>query len=293
MAKENSRLTVAQFIVLFLGSFVFTGLFTVIWVTFLGWLINEGFQFMDSPIGTALYLVGMVLSIMVLRTVSRRIRSRLYKASAKPTAVAQKRGKPILWAEQAHHSDAGSAPLPLADRPPTHDCSKQRWTKYLAVSVFTALIAGSAAIFWPSEEPMVSGKPVSHWVGKLEDRDPREWSKALDALRFCKKEDLGDARKRLREMAVGGNTLSRGAALILFRKFDEVDPKFADAYLVTNGDETFLYGSSAILALARVDMSAASAAMMRKFDKMPEPGPLRTDITKVAKEIIAIREEKQ
>lgn len=139
-------------------------------------------------------------------------------------------------------------------------------------------------------EPMVSGKPVSYWVGKLEDRDPREWTKALDALRYCKKEDLGGARKRLREMAVGGSIISRRSALLLFDKFQEVDPRYADTYLVTNSDETFLYGSSAILALARVDMSAASSAMMRKMDKMPYRGPLADDITKVAKEIIAIRE---
>lgn len=139
-------------------------------------------------------------------------------------------------------------------------------------------------------ETMVSGKPVSHWVVILEDRDKREWFKAFDALRWCNKDDLKGARTRLRQMAVGGNIFSRNAALLLFDKFQEIDPKFADAYLVTNGDETYVRGGSAIIALARIDNSAASAAMLRKFEKMPDRGPLRTDIVRVANEIIAIRD---
>jgi hypothetical protein len=139
---------------------------------------------------------------------------------------------------------------------------------------------------------MVSGKPVSHWVEKLEDRDRREWAKALDALRLCNRDDLNGAKKRLREMAVGGSILSRKAALILFDKFQEVDPKFADAYLVTNGDETFVWGGAAIIALAKIDNSAASLAMTKKFDRMPAPGPLKIDIMRVAEEILAVRKAK-
>ena len=144
-------------------------------------------------------------------------------------------------------------------------------------------------------EAMVSGKPVSHWVAILEDRDKREWFKAFDALRWCNKDDLKGARTRLRQMAVGGNIFSRNAALLLFNKFQEVDPKFADAYLVTNGDETFVWGGSAFKALAGSNnefYKAAFDAMGRKIARMDGNEKWVDDLLKLTREMRAIREGK-
>lgn len=141
-------------------------------------------------------------------------------------------------------------------------------------------------------EAMVSGKPVSFWVAKLEDRDKREWSKAFDALRFCTKEDLsGKARTRFRQMAVGGNVFSRSAALLLFSKFQEVDPKFTDAYLVINGDETLVYGREAIKALAGTSMEnsdIALAALQKKLSRVDGNEKWWDDLSKLIQEVVAI-----
>lgn len=135
---------------------------------------------------------------------------------------------------------------------------------------------------------MVSGKPVSHWVAILEDRDKREWFKAFDALRWCNKDDLKSARTRLRQMAVGGNTFSRNAALLLFDKFQEVDPTFANAYLVTDGNETIIRGRSAFKSLASSSQdgyAAALTAMAKKLDRTDENDLWGADLLKLSKEV--------
>jgi hypothetical protein len=178
---------------------------------------------------------------------------------------------------------------PIQQSIPETSKSGWKWKPSFVFAGTAILLAVVIGLVWSSDETTVSGKSVDYWLGRLEDRDPREWTKAFDALRFCKEEDLEAARPRLRQMAVGSNIWARRAALLLFDKFGEVDAKFADAYLVTGSDETFLWGGSAIKALAQVDNSAASAAMMRKLERLPDAAPLRSDIKKVANEIIALR----
>jgi hypothetical protein len=141
---------------------------------------------------------------------------------------------------------------------------------------------------------MVSGKPVSHWVAILEDRDKREWFKAFDALRWCNKDDLKGARTRLRQMAVGGNIFSRNAALLLFDKFQEVDAKFLDAYVVTNGDETYLRGAAAIRALAGTSLEgslAALTALRKKLRTVDGTEKWSSAVSELTYEVIAISKE--
>jgi hypothetical protein len=143
-------------------------------------------------------------------------------------------------------------------------------------------------------ETMVSGKPVSHWVAILEDRDKREWFKAFDALRWCNKDDLKGARTRLRQMAVGGNIFSRNAALLLFDKFQEVDAKFLDAYVVTNGDETYLRGAAAIRALAGTSLEgslAALTALRKKLRTVDGTEKWSSAVSELTYEVIAISKE--
>ncbi len=144
-------------------------------------------------------------------------------------------------------------------------------------------------------ETYVSGKPVSVWIEKLDDKDPREMLKSLDALRLCGKSDLEDARPRLRQLAVGGSILSRKAALMLFDKFQEVDGKFADSYLVTESSESIVWGRSAIKALAasgKLGYYAAISAMDKKLKNTDENDKWGTDLMKLLKEVIAEKEGK-
>jgi len=159
-------------------------------------------------------------------------------------------------------------------------------------------ILAAVCILAPSckGDPMVSGKPVSFWVAKLDDRDRREWYKAFDALERCTKEDLRGAKKRLREMAVGSNIFSRRAALILFNKFQEVDPKFADAYLVTDGRETFVRGRDAFKALILFSNEgelAAWKAMERKLNRTDETDTWGADMVKLSNEAAALSKAKK
>lgn len=138
---------------------------------------------------------------------------------------------------------------------------------------------------------MVSGKPVSFWVAKLEDRDKMEWYKAFDALRWCTADDLKGARKRLREMAVGGNIFSRNAALLLFDKFQEVDPKYMDAYLVINGDETYVRGGPAIKALASTSLEnsgVALGALSKKLKTVDGTEKWSSELSKLTHEVVAV-----
>lgn len=140
-------------------------------------------------------------------------------------------------------------------------------------------------------ETYVSGKPVSVWIEKLDDKDPREMLKSLDALRLCGKSDLEDARPRLRQLAVGGSILSRKAALMLFDKFQEVDGKFADSYLVTDSDQSELLGVRATIALAETGLigkRAALSAIQKKLKTVNGKEVWSSSLTSLCKDVIAI-----
>jgi hypothetical protein len=174
----------------------------------------------------------------------------------------------------------------------------QRWIGRESSINLCLLVFVAVCFLSPSckGETMVSGKPVSHWVAILEDRDKREWFKAFDALRWCNKDDLKGARTRLRQMAVGGNIFSRNAALLLFDKFQEVDAKFTDAYLVTNGDETYVRGGAAIKALAGTGLEgslAALAAVRKKLSTIDGTEKWSSAMSQLTREVIAVSNAKQ